>query len=671
MTGFESNSNTADGNATVGAQIGMLQQFISVVHEAPTYDLPPGATAADRFAFGLRYLEGGVPSTALAEIEAAMAAGHTNSEVRFYWVLAILSGRTLSQLTGADEQRLRRALDWPRLRADDEWVEGLRVIERFLTAMDTPKDDPQTAVKAFDELPALQRREILRHLELFLKDNVQDAMWQRALEQARKDQAGRGRRDRVWMFFQPDPRRPRAATPAPISTTVRDRVVTWAASAVAVGALAGLSLLTVLAGGVWPILAWAAGVAGAVLATRPGLEWYFRAGRLRDKERQHQVFVEPASAAPAGGFADDVDRLFRRYIGRYLPPDITRDEWIRQTSGIHRTVRDEIVTSFRDSPARAEEIAWLVRHRVGDVRTRWQNGTLWSYRTELRMPLRERVLVVLGSCVLAAGGGWMLLTALRHEPFQASLATVLVVIAGRIAVTGWLGITSEQRRYAADLAESRARLHSDELAYQRWTAKLSGRPSDREMAIWLDCDRRVLMDRAMQHYHLAPRHVIASAFITGPGRPTQRARVRNGPWRFSRYQVRVFLLTQDGVRQMDASLDFTTGEFEIRHRTNYRYEAVASVHVTDAHRARPRFRLTLLNGESIDVEVTGDDLLPTEVRPDSEVADTVSLDSSGLRNTLHVLEGIAAEGKQWVRLDRQRRGHRVSMLRKAVGTLMR
>ncbi len=132
----------------------------------------------------------------------------------------------------------------------------------------------------------------------------------------------------------------------------------------------------------------------------------------------------------------------------------------------------------------------------------------------------------------------------------------------------------------------------------------------------------------------------------------------------------MFLLTQDGVRQMTANLDFSTGEFQIRNRTNYRYEAVASVHVTEVHRSRPRFRLTLLNGEPIDVEVTGDDLLPPEAQPDSDVAEVVSLDSSGLRNTLHVLEGIAAEGKQWVRLDRQRRGNRVSMLKKTIDSLM-
>ncbi|GAB7048633.1 hypothetical protein [Catenuloplanes indicus] len=664
MTAFESNTNSADGNATVGAQIGYLQ--LTVVHEAPTYHLPPGASPEERFTFGLRYLAGGVPSTALAQIEKAMAAGYTNSRVRFYWVLSILSGRTLSQLTDEDEHRLRSALDWPRLRADDEWVEGLRVIERFLTALDTPKDDPQTAIKAFDELPALQRREILRHLELFLKDKVQDAMWKRALEQARADQNRGDRQNRVWMYFQPDPRAPRAATPAPVSTTVRDRALAWAASAVAVTALV---LLTVLSGVGWPLLAWFTGVAGAILTARPALEWHYRLIRLRAEERAHEVFIQP-QAAPEGGFADDVDRLFRRYIGRYRPPDITKDDWIMQTSGIHRTVRNEIVTSFRDTATRAEEIAWLVRHRVGDVRTRWQNGTLWSYRERLRMPVRERLLVVLGLSVLAGSGVWMLSAALRQEPLRASVTVVIAVIACRVAVTGWLRITAEERRYAADLAESEARLAGDTRAFERWTTKLSRRPSDREMATWLDCDRRILMDRAMQHYNLAPRHVIASAFITGPGRLTQRARVRRGPWRFSQYQVRVFLLTQDGVRQMTANLDFSTGEFQIRNRTNYRYEAVASVHVTEVHRSRPRFRLTLLNGEPIDVEVTGDDLLPPEAQPDSDVAEVVSLDSSGLRNTLHVLEGIAAEGKQWVRLDRQRRGNRVSMLKKTIDSLM-
>ncbi|MFI5843343.1 hypothetical protein ACIA8K_26910 [Catenuloplanes sp. NPDC051500] len=668
MSFLGANSNSADG--PVDVQAGVV--LGDIVHtENNTYNVPPGASPAERFEIGLSYLAGGVPSKAQEVIEEAMAAGHRTSRVRFYWVLAMLSGRTLSQLTDEDETRLQRALDWPRLHADDEWVEGLRVIERFLTAMDTPKDDPQTAVKAFDELPDTQRKAILRHLELFLKDNIQDAMWQRALAQAREDQTAGDRSNRVWIYFQPRPRRPRAATPVPESTTAQDWAIAWAASVAFLAATACLGLLVVLSGSVTAMLAALMGAASIVLMARDGVEWRFRSERLRAKDVEHQVYMQPTQATPESGFADAVDRLFWRYVHRYRPRDVDKDEWITQMSGVHRTIRDQIVTSFRDSPVRAEEIAWLIRHRISDARARWHHGTLLAYREQLRMPLAKRALVIVSAAVLAGSTVWVVPAAFGHAPIETSAVVLIMLITARIAGGGWLKIKIEQRRYAADLDEAAARLRTDEEAFARWAAKLARRPTDREMATWLDCDRRILMNRAMQHYNLAPRHVIASAFIAGAGKPAQRARLRNGPWRYSRYRILVFLLTEDGVRQMAADLDFITADIESRNRTNYRYEAVASVHVTEANRARPTFRLTLLNGEPIDVEVTEADLLSPEIRPDSRVADMVSLDSTGLTNTLHVLEGIAAEGKQWVHLDRRRRGNRISVLKKTIDTLMR
>ncbi|GAB7040581.1 MULTISPECIES: hypothetical protein [Catenuloplanes] len=665
MTVLDANTNVADGDATVLLQAGVVHDGVHI------YEAPPGATPAQRFQIGLRYLEGGVAPKALEVIEEAMTAGHRDSRARFYWILAMLSGRTLSQLTDADEERLRHALGTPRLRAEDEWVEALRVIERFLTAPADPRDDPQTAIKAFDALPADRRKEILRHLELFLKDKIQDAMWQRSLAQARKEQKAADRRGRVWMYFQPTPRAPRPATPAPVTTTRRDTALAWAMSVVFLAATGYLGVLTVLSGRVPSMIAFLAAVAGTVPLARHGAEWWSRAARLRAREQLHGAPDRTAPKAPAGGFADDVDRLFRRYAGRYLPDGVDRTSWTAQMAGVHRAIRDEIVTSFRDSAPQAREIAWLVRHRLRDARDRWQDGTLRDYRARLRMPLRGRLLAVVGAAATVAGLLWALPAALAQDPFRASIAVAVAAIAGRFGVEGHLRIINERRRYAEDVAEAEARLRSDQQAFDRWTARLARRPTDQEMAAWLDCDRRILLDQAMRHYGLAPRHVIASAFIGGSRRPARRARVRNGPWRYSHYRLTVFLLTADGVRQMSADLDFAQAGLQIRQRTGYRYEAVASVHVTEVERAHPRFRLTLVNGEPIDVEVREADLGPPDARADSSVADAVSLDSAGLANTLYILEGIAAEGKRWVHLDRQRRGSRVSVLKKAIEALTR
>ncbi|WP_033346446.1 hypothetical protein [Catenuloplanes japonicus] len=655
MSRLGTNTNVADGAATVALQAGVVHDGVHI------YEAPPGATPADRFEVGLRYLEGGVASKAQELIEEAMAAGHRTSRVRFYWILALLSGRTLSQLTDADEDRLRHALGSPRLSADDEWVEGLRVIERFLTALDSPKDDPQTAIKAFDALPPARRKEILRHLELFLKDKIQDAMWQRSLAQAKREQKSSHRRNRVWIFFQPTPAPPRAGVPAPVATTLPHHLLAWAASAVFLAAVGYLGLLVLTHGSVWAVLAFLAGVGGLVLIARYGAPWRYRVARRHT--------MSPAvPPAPESDFARDLDRMLWQYAGRFAPDGADASAWQARSARI----RTDLATAFQGAEPHPREIAWLVRHRLRDARDRWADDSMpGALRAELRTPWAERLWMLAGAALLLAAVVWALPAPLTAQPLHGVAAVMVALLAGHVAVRNHLQVFIERRRYAAELAEAEDRLHGDLEAYAAWQEKLSLRPTDAEMASWLDCDRRILLDQAMRHHGLTPRHVIASAFIGGSGGGAQRARIRRGPWRYSQYRLTVFLLTADGVRQMTADLDFAQGEMQIRKRTNYRYEAVASVHVTEAGGAQPRFKLTLVNGEAIDVRVTGGDLGLPDLRADSSVAEAVSLDSTGLKNALQVLEGIAAEGKRWVHLDRERRGSRVSVLRKAIEALIR
>jgi hypothetical protein len=90
----------------------------------------------------------------------------------------------------------------------------------------------------------------------------------------------------------------------------------------------------------------------------------------------------------------------------------------------------------------------------------------------------------------------------------------------------------------------------------------------------------------------------------------KRARVRNGPMRYSRYSLIVFLLTSDGVRQMSADLRFLQGDVREGDRLNFRYDSVASAHVSltprlsDKSRIQQTFKLTLVNGEPVSAIVT-------------------------------------------------------------------
>lgn len=252
-----------------------------------------------------------------------------------------------------------------------------------------------------------------------------------------------------------------------------------------------------------------------------------------------------------------------------------------------------------------------------------------------------------------------LVTAAQVAPLGATRSTAIALAAGFVAVRAWLRIVLERRRYAADEAEvTQVRAACDE-AFLRWKEKLADTPSDREMAAWLDCDRKVLLDEALRHYELSMSDLIAHALIEAPGTPTRRARLKHGPWRYTRYRLTLFLLTADGIRQFRADLDFEQGAFRGHERTNYRYESVAAVLVRQAERDERKFELALVNGERIRVDVltSGTEELLVDETP-GEVSE-VTLDSAGLGHTLHVLEGVAAEGKRWITHERRRKADRV------------
>jgi hypothetical protein len=182
------------------------------------------------------------------------------------------------------------------------------------------------------------------------------------------------------------------------------------------------------------------------------------------------------------------------------------------------------------------------------------------------------------------------------------------------------------------------------------------------MAAWLECDRTVLLGQAMDHYKLPRNQVITHAFLEERDAGAKSARVRNGPMRYSRYRLIVFLLTSDGVRQMYADLGFLTGSLRKGDRISFRYDAIASAHVSlpaqvsERHRIQQKFNLTLVNGEPISVVVT--DLNPADFQP-GEDADSLSKathDAASVANTLYVLEGVAAEGKTWLQEKRSDEG---------------
>jgi hypothetical protein len=173
----------------------------------------------------------------------------------------------------------------------------------------------------------------------------------------------------------------------------------------------------------------------------------------------------------------------------------------------------------------------------------------------------------------------------------------------------------------------------------------------------------------MRHFRLTASRIIAHAVIEGPWPGAKRARVKHGPWRYSRYLMVLFLLTEDGVRQFTVDVGFEVAGAQVTQRLNYRFDQVTSVRVDGLATQRQAFELTLVNGAPITMTVTD---AAGELEPGEDLVklSQVSLDASGLPHTLDVLEGIAAEGKEWVMHQRRRTASRVTDLSRTITALI-
>jgi hypothetical protein len=644
-------TNIAGGAATVGVQTQAVHGDVTV------YQLASNASPAEKYRIGLNYLDGGMPAKAQELIGDAIMEGYDTSEALFHWMLALLSGRTFRQFSEEDFSRFRAARERLPQYTGDQWSNGLKVINHLLDSVETSEADLRLVIKELDALGVAQRDKIVRHLEMFLKGPIEDQIWARVLAQVEIKRMGRGRKDRVWMFFQPKPAVPRVRQPDPVTTTMTAWFWVTMATTLFMATAGYIGWLLLARGEIPALFAYLISVAGGYTCFVKGLEWRDRVERLRVKEEERRP-PSPQAYAPQGGFADNVDKLFNRYFARYMPEGADRRAWLAATAGTRRYLRDEIVDVYREKRVDCEKVAWLIRYRIREVEQRWQDGTLWDYRDQLRTSAATKLAFALGLVPLVLGGVWAIDGAIRANPLLAITAAVFLAGSGYVSAIGWLRIKLERRRFKAEYAESQQRLADSMAALDRWQKKLAPKPSDSEMATWLDCDRKYLMDQTMRHYKLAPSQVIAHAFIEAPAASYKRARVPNGPWRYSRYQLLVFLLTTDGVRQLTADLDLQKGTFHDRKRVNYRFDAVAAVQVTETDDHRRTFELTLVNGQPITVTVTESSTERTEQLQQGEDPGTLSrlaLDATGLSNTLHVLEGVAAEGKEWIKHENQRR----------------
>ncbi|GIJ47075.1 hypothetical protein Val02_39610 [Virgisporangium aliadipatigenens] len=645
-------TNVADGHAQVGIQA-------ETVHGDIYYQLASDASPEERFRVGVRYLDARMPTKARELIEEAVSQGHDTDEVQFHRLLALLSGRTVHQLEDNDLAALLSMCEGiGALKGSGTWAVALRVVVRLLDASD--ESDADDALKGLDRLPAEQRNKILDHLGVLLDGTAEDQMWYRSALRASEGRMSNDRADRIWMFFHPAPAPPRVRRPRPEAVSIADRFILIVSAAALVFALGGVGWLNLRAGGFVSDIVFVLGVAGFGVFVRAGAEHNFRQLRVQAKDRAYAISRAWRPPPVQDGFTRRVDRSFDRYFNRYVPNGADRAMWLAQTAGIRWNLRDEVVEVYREARISADRVDWLIRHLVSEVRRGWENGTLLAHRDQLRTPPRTRAERTAGLVVAWVAAVWVGAVTAWNAPLGGTLVVSVAVIAAIVGVGAFFRTAAERWRAEADAVEATQELAARTAAFDRWAEKLSRKPSDAEMAFWLDCDRRILVNDAMTHYRLSPSQVIAHAFIEAPGKSYKRARVARGPWRYSRYAMLLFLLTRDGVRQVNIDLDFLGGVSRGTQRLNYRFDAVAAVRIDGLQTPQQTFELTLVNGEPIKWRVTESSLENALPGEDARELSEVALDASGLVNTLNVLEGIAAEGKHWIVNQRDRAHDRLA-----------
>lgn len=218
----------------------------------------------------------------------------------------------------------------------------------------------------------------------------------------------------------------------------------------------------------------------------------------------------------------------------------------------------------------------------------------------------------------------------------------------------WLPAALKCRHHDADQEIRDRRQAGIDEEFARWKEEWDNRPSDAEMAEWLELDRTVLLGRALDYFRLPRSRVVAHGFIEKGMPGARKGQSGGGLIRHQRYLIWMFLLAKDGVRQVRASLDFLNGIHVQREEIVYGYGSIAAVHVT-RKRSGPTFVLSLTGGDPVEIQVKEEADQDANAKPeenaDADIGDMTTddgLDVASITNTLHLLEGVAADGRQWL-----------------------
>lgn len=711
MTNEPPSNNSRDQFTFIASDSANVTQF-GVVHDVNVYNVSDATDPTKKYRIARNYLNGNMPRQAAHLISEAVMEGLGSTESAYFWALAVLSGRSLDHLDEPEFAQLSAAFTEASRHPYDEWRTALDVVANLIQCLTEQEREGELdsaqfdeVLASYDQLPLGRKDEIRRHLEMILTGGMQDKLAAvDAAEVARQRMSG-DRARRAWKFFEPEPTPPKPFEGSGSAMPPLSGIAQLVAGVVLSACAVSLSLAAMWrAGGSVTIMAIALGGAGALLILRFGTEQLrLTSGRRRGERRLHPM---PKAGLPVRTgdrdlsgrrkaqkeFVDAVgiwvdafyeESLIRR--GKEKHPDVD------DLDGAKAVLKDDLVRRYiYDHPLPAvQSIAWLIGWHVHRTVDAWESGRLYEFRQQLATPARTVLALVAGVTTGAVGYIFGLMHLLASGIPTAVPAVALSGLGIYLTWKGGAAACRHRFEYNAEQADGHQRSVDELAAYTEWANLLVDRPTDAEMASWLDYDKAHIKALAMKDYRLANRDILAHLVLTERAPLCRRARVLYGPPRYSNYEVKVFLLTSNGVRQVTVILNFRTGDTSNEQHRAFRYHVISSAEVAevgvriDGKRRQivesdngdsksndgsqklmlaQALRLTLNSTQSIHVIVENfDEGLIDRMREDARYLSELACDTSGVTSALRILEAVAAEGDEWVRQERARRNRRLTI----------
>jgi hypothetical protein len=328
--------NQAGGNARVGWQ----SQYTHIDKLMAGPDECPEAKSEE----GVANLNGRNPERARELIWQAImgweAAGGKNvaGEVLFYWLVAMLSGRTVRQFSEKEISQLLRFQSRSAEPAVGEWAAGVRLIYQLLdSALRPPGTRPRPDIdvslleKQFEDLGEDQRKPLLQ-LDLFLSGPRKDERWQGKLDDAKSQQHTNDRLNRAWVFFWPAPVEVNLPEPG---TAAGGRRRMWFSALVFAVLASPFALELLWHDAALGLLGYVAALTGGVAVAAADLELRFYRERSRRQGEQSWLAGQDKNA-----LNDVIDKRFQKYFDRYGPDEIACGLWKNASAGVRRLYRE-------------------------------------------------------------------------------------------------------------------------------------------------------------------------------------------------------------------------------------------------------------------------------------------------------------------------------------------